>query len=704
MEPLFPAEIPDRYRPRAILGRGAMGTVYLAEDAELGRTVAIKVMTHQGLPAAVARFRREAQVLAGIRHPHLVEVYGFGEAGRDRYLVMEHLEGAPLHRTAPPHDLAQIAVAVGGALAALHRAGVVHRDVKPANIFRTDDGRVVLMDLGLVYDPNRTRLTQKSYLVGSLCFLSPEALLLEDPTEAQDWWALGVTLFLLAEGRQPFEFEALTGITKGQPLPAPVFRMLPEGAPLRRLVEGLLRFDRGRRLQGMSAIRRLLQPRAPRRSRSLRGPLTASVTLGLAALVGGLVLRPSGPPRVPAPSHRTPVERETKELLAPVREQYFALETSPAKRSILAPDPANWSQVLQGCPALAPPLDEAAALLDPRRHPPDIGQGMARVDEFFEGQGFDPPYLAIRTTRPTTQPIPPPLLLSRGGFRPSPPQPAAGWLGRAFLAASRIEAGRQRLEAERASSPGQVDLPDFVRYPAFRVLELDRVLGHARAHPDHRRAAHAWTRPEVDEYRRLLLALDRAVHTNEPDALALTPVLLDSTRWLLPASLVQAAPRWILGAPDDTLARRLLVAMVRRRLLHVARDISGLTPSTEAARLLRELSTLRSLAATSRAPALLGPVAWVEALEVHRGLEQHAEALELMRSIEPPPWTWEDDSAAWGVLRAWGLLNRERGDGIRPDEATQAGVRSFADRWEASGHPRSGSLLRDFGMAPARTP
>lgn len=200
----------DDYRLDREIGRGGNGTVYAATDLRLGRTVAVKILhaDYAGQPTAVARFLREAQVLARLDHPGIVKVLGVGcEEGRP-WLAMEHVRGLSLAqrieelRRRGGHtgdSLRQLVVAIGDIAAALahaHRAGIVHRDVKPSNVLLREDGRAVLTDFGIARDQRDPALTQTGVVVGSPHYLAPEQLG-ADATggPSADIYSLGATLY-----------------------------------------------------------------------------------------------------------------------------------------------------------------------------------------------------------------------------------------------------------------------------------------------------------------------------------------------------------------------------------------------------------------------------------------------------------------------------------------------------------------------------
>jgi len=230
-----------RYRVVAQLGRGGMGVVWRAVDEVLGREVAVKELRtytdSDGPELADLRLRmqREARAAARVRHPGVIAVHDVGEVDGRPLIVMELVDGPSLddvlrdRGTLDPHEAAYIGAKVMDALAAAHRVGVLHRDVKPGNILLDRSGRVVLTDFGIATmddpgDGSATHLTRSGELVGSLDYLAPERAQGADPGPASDVWALGATLYAAVEGASPFRrtstFSTLTAIVS-EPLPQP---------------------------------------------------------------------------------------------------------------------------------------------------------------------------------------------------------------------------------------------------------------------------------------------------------------------------------------------------------------------------------------------------------------------------------------------------------------------------------------------------
>ncbi|MCD0453289.1 protein kinase [Actinocorallia sp. API 0066] len=214
-----------RYRLHGLIGSGGMGSVWRATDTRLDRTVALKSLNAELPRAKLAEYRaraaREANALARIRHPSVVFVLDVIDQHGEPWIVMEHIKGGSLadriaSEPIPERDIARIAVQVGDALDAVHRAGVLHRDVKPANILLGEDGVARLVDFGIARVAGASPLTRTGEIFGSLPYLAPERLTsraAERPEDfwslhvPADFWSLGVTLFEALEGHRPFEYQ-----------------------------------------------------------------------------------------------------------------------------------------------------------------------------------------------------------------------------------------------------------------------------------------------------------------------------------------------------------------------------------------------------------------------------------------------------------------------------------------------------------------
>ncbi|MEV4439266.1 serine/threonine-protein kinase [Streptomyces sp. NPDC049577] len=230
-----------RYRVTAPIGRGGMGVVARAVDELLGREVAVKILrvyTDASGPELAdlrARMQREAQAAARIRHGGVVTVHDVTEDQGLPVIVMELVDGPSLddvlaeRGSLEPREAAAIGAKLMDALGAAHRAGVLHRDVKPANVLLERGGRVVLTDFGIATmeasdEDAMTRLTQSGQIIGSIDYLPPERAQGREPGPASDIWSLGMTLYAAVEGASPFRrtsvWSTMTAIVN-EPLPEP---------------------------------------------------------------------------------------------------------------------------------------------------------------------------------------------------------------------------------------------------------------------------------------------------------------------------------------------------------------------------------------------------------------------------------------------------------------------------------------------------
>jgi serine/threonine-protein kinase len=195
------------------LGEGGMGTVYKALDGRLGRTVAVKVLAAHlaSDPAFVTRFLREARYLAQVRHDSLVTIYDVVTAGATPYFVMEHVEGDSLagHLEArgplPWNEAWRLLDPILAAVAAIHGAGLVHRDLKPGNVLLDKEGRAKVMDFGLAKGLSDAALTQEGVILGTPEYMAPEQAKGDAVGPPADVYALGVLAYRMVSGSLPFK-------------------------------------------------------------------------------------------------------------------------------------------------------------------------------------------------------------------------------------------------------------------------------------------------------------------------------------------------------------------------------------------------------------------------------------------------------------------------------------------------------------------
>jgi serine/threonine protein kinase/Tol biopolymer transport system component len=267
------------YEVVATLGAGGMGEVYQARDTKLNRSVALKILpaAFASDPDRLARFKREAQVLAALNHPNIATIYGF----EDQALVMELVPGQTLaaHITSPMPvaDVLPIARQIASALEAAHEQGIVHRDLKPANIKVTDDGTVKVLDFGLAKamagDGARTSdpaaspaelqtitspaMTELGMILGTAGYMAPEQARGKPVDRRADLWAMGVILFEMLAGKALYRGETVTDTIAHVITQAPDWNLLPPATPagVRRLLRRCLEKDPRNRLQSAGDAR-----------------------------------------------------------------------------------------------------------------------------------------------------------------------------------------------------------------------------------------------------------------------------------------------------------------------------------------------------------------------------------------------------------------------------------------------------------------
>ncbi len=252
------------YQIVGVIGAGGMGTVYQARDTRLNRVVAIKVSEAR----FNARFEREARAVAALNHPHICTLYDVGP----NYLVMEYVEGQPLHGPMPVSEALRLAIQMADALEAAHRKGIVHRDLKPGNVLVTKSG-VKVLDFGLAKmeepppgEEESTRTvnprTEEGTIVGTTAYMSPEQAEGKPVDARSDIFSFGAVLYEMLTGRRAFrgasKLSILSAILKEEPEPASSVRKeVPH--ELERIITQCLRKDPGRRFQHMDDVRVALE-------------------------------------------------------------------------------------------------------------------------------------------------------------------------------------------------------------------------------------------------------------------------------------------------------------------------------------------------------------------------------------------------------------------------------------------------------------
>ena len=212
-----------RYQILKVLGEGGMGAVYQARDQELDRIIALKVIRPElaGNPAILQRFKQELILARNITHKNVVRIFDLGEADGIKFITMEYIEGEDLRTILKregkftPKDAVRVIEQVCRALEVAHSEGVIHRDLKPQNIMRDPQGRIVVMDFGLARSLDSSGMTQTGALVGTLEYMSPEQALGNELDQRSDLFTLGLIFYELLSGKTPYKAEtALASLMK----------------------------------------------------------------------------------------------------------------------------------------------------------------------------------------------------------------------------------------------------------------------------------------------------------------------------------------------------------------------------------------------------------------------------------------------------------------------------------------------------------
>jgi len=307
---LSPGQDLGQYRIVSLIGAGGMGVVYRATDTVLRREVAIKVLPDHLArnPEQLARFRREAQMLAALNHPNIATLYGLEHAAGLHYLAMELVPGETLAERidggrVPIGAALAIAGQMAEALEAAHHKGITHRDIKPANIKVTPEGRVKVLDFGLAKVPAlampeeaattaEAGPTVEGQILGTPAYMSPEQVRGQPASPRSDIWAFGCVLFELLAGRRPFGGDTITDTLARVLERDPDWKALPAGtpAPVVDLLRRCLQKDPGQRPGAIAAARSALAA-AHRRAGPTRRQLVAAATLAAVLLAAFAAFR-----------------------------------------------------------------------------------------------------------------------------------------------------------------------------------------------------------------------------------------------------------------------------------------------------------------------------------------------------------------------------------------------------------------------------
>jgi serine/threonine protein kinase len=317
----------------ALLGKGGMGEVYRAKDQKLGRDVAIKVLPEEFAQDTdrVARFQREAKLLASLNHPNIAAIHGLEESDGIHFLVLELIEGDTLADRieggpVPVEEALKLALQIAEALEAAHEKSVIHRDLKPANIKVTPDGKVKVLDFGLAKafageqqvnlsnSPTLSDMaTQQGVILGTAAYMSPEQARGKEVDKRADIWAFGVVLFEMLTRKQVFTGDTVSDTLASVLAREPEWQSLPQNLHprIRLLLERCLKKDPKNRYGAISDARVDIQEVLADPSGVLVKPVTAEEPqkklqtmlpwIAAAIIVAGIagwLLKPAPPPEV----------------------------------------------------------------------------------------------------------------------------------------------------------------------------------------------------------------------------------------------------------------------------------------------------------------------------------------------------------------------------------------------------------------------
>ncbi|MEW2592068.1 protein kinase [Micromonospora aurantiaca] len=422
MSNALPQLVADRYRLITPLGQGGMGRVWKARDEVLHRDVAIKELvpppglTPEERREMRERSLREARAIARLNNINVVRIFDVLRTDGDPWIVMEYVASKSLQDTiaedgpVTPAKAVEIGLGVLNALKAAHKAGIMHRDVKPGNVLLGEDGRVVLTDFGLATIPGDPNVTRTGMVLGSPAYISPERAREGTAGPEADLWSLGATLYAAVEGKSPYARPsaiATLAALATEPMPPP-----RNAGPLKPVLQGLLRKDPDERITAEVA-ERMLRKAAGRRAKSI-------------SLLDG-VRRPGPngprvprPPLVPAPRPADQAERAASGVAA--------TGGTAAAADPTAKVPAPTSDA--GPTAVTPPPADPTAKLDPA---PSADETL--VDDEARVDGVDP---ALDETRLDGEPVadtPAPVSPAVTGSAPVSPAPVqeASSTGRATV-------------------------------------------------------------------------------------------------------------------------------------------------------------------------------------------------------------------------------------------------------------------------------
>jgi eukaryotic-like serine/threonine-protein kinase len=409
--------VAGRYRLDRRLGSGGMSEVWLADDVELGRRVALKLLARHADPA---RFEREAHAVAALGHPNICQLYDYGETGGRPYMVLEFLPGGSLDERLVPgrpygdEETAVLAGELASGLAHAHERGLVHRDLKPANVLFDAEGRAKIGDFGIARLGGARTLTETGTLLGTAAYISPEQAQGQPATPASDVYSFGVILYRLLTGRLPFEAESPFELARMHvhERPQPLRELRPAAPPaLAALADAAMAKDPAARPPDGSALVAALASSAsalehptavmarPARSRRALGPvplpLAAAILVLVAIAVAGALAAVliGGSNKSDTATH--PPQPRSRRHGTTTTAGVVSAPTHKSTTTARTRTRATTSTTVASPPPSSPPPPPPPPPTPPPTPPP-------------------PPSLPISVTIPTTTPPPPP---------PPPPSP-----------------------------------------------------------------------------------------------------------------------------------------------------------------------------------------------------------------------------------------------------------------------------------------
>ena len=370
------------YEVTAQIGEGGMGQVYRARDTKLHRDVAIKVLPDRlaSDPERLARFQREAQVLASLNHPNIAHIHGLEESRDVRALVMELVEGEDLSArmvrgAIPLEEVLPIAKQIADAVEAAHEQGIIHRDLKPANVKVRPDGLVKVLDFGLAKalsaEPNASSsrplsmsatitspamMTGIGVILGTAAYMSPEQARGKPVDRRSDIWAFGCVLYEMLTGKAAFHGDGVTDTLAAVMRAEPDWSLLPAAVPpsIRALLHRCLQKDTRQRLQAIGDARIALEEVLTGAAPSITAPrVTRSWKLRLAVGLGGVLIAAAAgfaawnlksSPALPRPVIRFTITLPPGQALAGLHQPALALSADGSQLAYVATTPGQGAQ------------------------------------------------------------------------------------------------------------------------------------------------------------------------------------------------------------------------------------------------------------------------------------------------------------------------------------------------------------------------